>query len=113
MLFLKVPALSACDEGKHLEFISILKDGFHPLQEFDGSSINHQSDVWKNRVRTRFIEVGGQRVSPLVNHQGKEVFDSASLWDGQLKFPLSADLFQFHDGVDFDLDHSLTRLLHT
>ena len=39
--FLRVQVLPACNEREHLEFISILKNGFHPVQEFDGPPINH------------------------------------------------------------------------
>jgi len=44
--FLRFPlALPACNKGQHLKFISILKDGFHPLEELDRPPVHHESNV--------------------------------------------------------------------
>ena len=111
MSFLRLSGSATCNQREHLEFISFLKNGFHPFEEFYGPPINHQPDVRKDRITSRFIKAGRQRVSPPADHQRKKILDRAPLGEGQFKFPLATDLFELHNGVDFDFDHSRTGSL--
>ena len=87
-----------------MDFILIMKNGFHSLEKGDIPSIDHHADIGLERGAGVIEHIGRKFLSPFFRHHREKILDSALLGKGEPECGPLQNLPEPENRVDFDGD---------